>query len=189
MHPQARRNIRFRLVHLRIRLLQLLARVQLLLQRLNLLRDARVAHVFLSLLLGEGGGAGGCVADLLDERGFCRLRGLFGFVRKALRKLGDVVGFLLAQLLKLRRQALLVLELLVPRPCRVGLRQLALARLRKGIWTLGTSYLCVLLQRIDQAVGKAHGSISAWKSCQLAVRRSGPFGQGSKHTLKRRAGR
>jgi hypothetical protein len=76
-----------------------------------LLGDAVPAHILLPLLLGEGR-LGGCgIRDLLDEG---RLAGLLGLVGERLAVFGEVLGFLLAQLLELGGQAFLVLEFLLP---------------------------------------------------------------------------
>jgi hypothetical protein len=63
------------------------------------------------LLLCEGRFGGCGIRDLLDEG---RLTGLLGLVGEGLAVLGEVLGFLLAQLLELGGQAFLVLEFLLP---------------------------------------------------------------------------
>jgi hypothetical protein len=62
------------------------------------------------LLLGEGGFGGCGIGDLLDEGG---LAWLLVLARQRLAELGEVLGFLLAQLLELGGQAFLVLEFLL----------------------------------------------------------------------------
>jgi hypothetical protein len=108
--PQARNNRILGLAYVGINLLQLLPVGQLLPQLLDLLGHAVPAHVLLPLLLGEGGFGGCGIGDLLDEGGFAWLVVLSG---QGLAVLGEVLGFLLAQLLELGGQTFLVLEFLL----------------------------------------------------------------------------
>jgi hypothetical protein len=59
------------------------------------------------LLLGKGGFGGCRIRDLLYKR---RLAGLLGLAGEGFTELGEVLRFLLTQLLELGRQALLILE-------------------------------------------------------------------------------
>jgi hypothetical protein len=108
--PQARNNRILGLAYVSVDLLELLPVCELLPQLLDLLSHAVPAHVLLPLLLGKSGFGGCGIGDLLDEGGFARLLGLS---RQGLAELGEVLGFLFAQLLELGGQALLVLEFLL----------------------------------------------------------------------------
>jgi hypothetical protein len=110
VRPQTRDHGVLGLADVGVDLVQLLAVRQLLPQLLDLLLDAVVAHLLLPLLLRERRLGGRRIGDLLDERG---LAGLLGLAGQGFAVLGEVGGFLLAQLLELGGQALLVLQLLL----------------------------------------------------------------------------
>lgn len=122
--PQTRHDGLLRLAHLGIHLLQLLPAGQLGSELLDLLGHAVPAHVLLPLLLIEGRFGGRRIRDLVDQR---RLAGLVGLAGEGFAEFGKVLRLLLAQLLELGGQALLVLQLLLPRPRRVGLGGIASA--------------------------------------------------------------
>jgi hypothetical protein len=108
--PQAGNNRVLGFAEVSIGLLQLLPLGQLGTQLLDLLVHDAVAHVLLSLLLGERRRGGCRIREPLDKGG---LAGLLGLAGEGFAEFGEVLGLLLAQLLQLGGQALLVLQFLL----------------------------------------------------------------------------